>query len=80
VDLENPVATKPSRIPAGRFGEVAVALLKSIDIFTFWTLILLAIGFAPESKKTEGQQAFTIAFSVWAVYVICRVRALWIFS
>jgi hypothetical protein len=56
-------------------------LLKSIDIFTFWTLILLAIGFAATNpKKLRGSKVFTIAFSVWAVYVVCRVGSAWIFS
>jgi hypothetical protein len=58
-----------------------VALLKSFDVFTFWTLILLAIGFAATNpKKLRGSKAFTIAFSVWAAYVVCRVGWASIFS
>ncbi|MCU1241477.1 MAG: hypothetical protein JWO71_2203 [Candidatus Acidoferrum typicum] len=81
VDLENPVATNLAAFLPDDSAKWLVALLKSIDIFTFWTLILLAIGFAATSpKKLKGSKAFTIAFSVWAVYVVLRVGSAWIFS
>ena len=81
VDLENPVATNLAAFLPDDSAKWLVALLKSIDIFTFWTLILLAIGFAATNpKKLRGSKAFMIAFSVWAVYVVCRVGGAWIFS
>src|ERR1700682_1045085 len=81
VDLENPVATNLAAILSDDSAKWLVALLKSFDIFTFWTLILLAIGFAATNpKKLRGSKAFNIAFSVWAVYVVCRVGWAWIFS
>jgi hypothetical protein len=81
VDMENPIATNPAVLLPDDSAKWMVALLKSIDIFTFWTLILLAIGFATTNpKKLKGSKAFTIAFSVWAVYVVLRVGSAWIFS
>ena len=81
VDLENPVATNLAAVLPDDSAKWLVALLKSFDIFTFWTLLLLAIGFATTNpKKLKGSKAFTIAFSVWAVYVVCRVGSAWIFS
>jgi len=81
VDLENPVATNLAAILQDDSSKVLVALLKSIDVFTIWTLILLAIGFAATNpKKLRGGKAFTIAFSVWAAYVVCRVGWAFIFS
>src|ERR1700682_4524240 len=81
VDLENPVATNLAAFLPDDSAKWLVALLKSIDIFTFWTLILLAIGFAATNpKKLKGSKAFTIAFSVWAAYVVCRVGWAFIFS
>jgi Yip1 domain len=81
VDLENPVATNLAAVLPDDSAKWLVALLKSFDIFTFWTLILLAIGFAATNpKKLKGTKAFTIAFSVWAAYVVCRVGWAWIFS
>jgi hypothetical protein len=81
VDMENPIATNLAVVLPDDSAKWMVALLKSIDIFTFWTLILLAIGFATTNpKKLKGSKAFTIAFSVWAVYVVLRVGSAWIFS
>jgi hypothetical protein len=81
VDMENPVATNLAVLLPDDSAKWLLALLKSIDIFTFWTLILLAIGFATTNpKKLKGSKAFMIAFSVWAVYVVCRVGGAWIFS
>jgi hypothetical protein len=81
VDLENPVATNLAAILPDDAAKWLVGLLKSFDIFTFWTLILLAIGFAATNpKKLRGSKAFVIAFSVWAAYVVCRVGSAWIFS
>src|SRR6266436_8566427 len=45
VDLENPVATNLAAFLPDDSAKWLIALLKSIDVFTFWTLILLAIGF-----------------------------------
>jgi hypothetical protein len=43
--------------------------------------MLLAIGFAATNpKKLRGSKSFMIAFSVWAVYVVCHVGGAWIFS
>jgi len=81
VDLENPVATNLAAVLPDDSAKWLVALLKSIDVLTFWTLILLAIGFAAANpKKLRGSKAFTIAFSVWAAYVVCRVGWAFIFS
>ena len=81
VDLENPVATNLAAVLPEDAAKWLVALLKSIDVFTIWILILLAIGFAATNpKKLRGSKAFTIAFSVWAVFVVCRVGWAFIFS
>jgi len=58
-----------------------VALGKSFDIFVFWILILLAIGFAAVNpKRLKGAKPFTIAFTVWAVFTAIRVGGALIFS
>jgi hypothetical protein len=81
VDLENPVATNLAAFLADDSAKWLFKLLNSIDIFSFWTLLLLSIGFAATNpKKLRGGKAFTIAFSVWAVYVVLRVGGAWIFS
>ncbi len=80
-DLENPLASNVAALLPEESAKWLVALCKSIDLFSFWTLILLAIGFAAVNpKKLKGAKAFTIAFTVWAVFVVCRVGWAFIFS
>lgn len=81
IDVENPMATNVAALLPDESAKWLVALCKSLDIFSIWTLILLAIGFAAVNpKKLAGAKSFTIAFSVWAVYVLCRVGWAFIFS
>jgi hypothetical protein len=80
-DLDNPLAANLAAILPEDSAKWLFALCKSFDIFVFWTLILLAIGFAAVNpKKLKGAKSFAIAFSVWAVYVLCRVGWAFIFS
>lgn len=80
-DLDNPVAANIAAFLPEESAKWLFALCKSIDVFVFWTLILLAIGFAAVNpKKLKGAKSFTIAFSVWAAFVICRVGWAFIFS
>jgi hypothetical protein len=81
IDPENPLATNLAALLPEESAKWLVALCKSFDIFTFWILILIAIGFAAVNlKKLKGAKSFTIAFTVWAVYVVCRVAWAFIFS
>lgn len=80
-DLENPLATNLAAFLPEESAKWLIALTKSFDIFVFWTLILLAVGFAAVNpKKLKGAKSYTVAFSVWAVYVLCRVGWAFIFS
>ncbi|HVS88142.1 MAG TPA: YIP1 family protein [Candidatus Acidoferrum sp.] len=81
VDLENPIATNLAALLPDESAKWLVALCKSIDIFSIWTLILLAIGFAAVNpKKLKGGKSYTIAFTVWAAFVVIRVGWAFIFS
>jgi len=80
-DLENPLATNFAALLSEDAAKWLVALCKSFDLFTFWTLMLLAIGFAAVNpKKLKGAKSFTIAFTLWAVFVAIRVGWAFIFS
>jgi hypothetical protein len=51
------------------------------DIFSIWTLILLAVGFAAVNpKKLKGGKSYTIAFGVFAAYIVVRTGIAFIFS
>jgi Yip1 domain len=81
VDLENPIAANVAAFLPEGLAKWVLALGKSLDIFTIWTLMLIAVGFAAASpKKLKGSKAFSIAFSVWLVFLIVRVGWAFIFS
>jgi hypothetical protein len=81
VDLDNPVATNLAAVLPDDSAKWLVALGKSIDIFTIWTLVLLAIGFAATNpRKLKSGKTFSMAFGVWAVFVVLRVGWAFIFS
>lgn len=80
-DLENPLASNLAAILPEDSAKWLLALGRACDIFVFWILILLAIGFsAVNPKKLKGAKPFAIAFSVWAVFVVIRVGIAFIFS
>ena len=81
IDPDNPVVTNVAALLPDESAKWLVALCKSFDIFTIWILILIAIGFAAVNpRKLKGAKPFVIAFSVWAVFVVCRVGWAFIFS
>lgn len=81
LDLENPLASNLAAVLPDDSAKWLVALCKSVDIFVIWILVLLAIGFAAVNpKKLKGAKPFTIAFSVWAIFVAIRVGWAFIFS
>lgn len=50
-------------------------LASSIDVFSFWTMGLLAIGFAAAGspEKVRAKSAFALVFALWAIYLIVAV-------
>jgi hypothetical protein len=81
IDPENPLATNLAALLPEESAKWLVALCKSFDIFSIWTLILIAIGFAAVNpRKLKGSKSFVVAFSVWATYVVLRVGWAFIFS
>jgi hypothetical protein len=81
VDLDNPIATNIGAILPEDAPKWLMALGKSIDIFTLWTLMLLAIGFAcTNPRKLKGSKSFSIALGIWGAFVVLRVLGAFIFS
>jgi hypothetical protein len=80
-DLENPVATNLGVLIPEDAPKWLMKLGISFDIFSFWILILVAIGFAAANpKKLKFSKALGIAFSAWALFIVIRVGWAWIFS
>jgi hypothetical protein len=81
VDLENPVATNVGALLAEGSAKWLQKLGSSLDIFSFWTLYLIALGFAAASpKKLTLGKSLGIAVAVWAIYVLIRVGWAFAFS
>ena len=78
IDVENPLASNLAAFLPDEAAKWLVALCKSIDIFSIWILILIAIGFAAVNRrKLQGAKPFVIVFSVWGAFVV--IRTLWAF-
>jgi hypothetical protein len=74
-DLQNPLM-----VNAGAFlpndAEVWMKTLgASFDLFTFWTMILIAIGLAAASKRMSAGKAFGMLLFPWALIVILQTGA-----
>jgi hypothetical protein len=81
IDIENPVATNLASLLPDDSAKWLVTLLKQFDIFTIWTLLLLAIGFAAVNpKKLKTGSAVGIALAVWLAYVVVRTGIAWVMS
>jgi hypothetical protein len=81
VDLENPVATNVGALLAEGSAKWLQKLGSSLDIFSFWTLYLIALGFSVASpKKLTLGKSLGIAVAVWAIYVLMRVGWAFAFS
>lgn len=52
--------------------KVLYALLSSFDLFTFWTLALMVIGFSYVAKMTKSRAAAIVLF-LWAFVVFLKV-------
>lgn len=80
IDLENPVATNVGAFLPESAPKALMSLGKSIDIFSIWTLLLISVGFAAFSPKKLKGKSLSIAITVWAIYVACKMGVAWIFS
>jgi len=76
LDPDNPIASNLAAFLPDDSAKWLVTLCKSLDLFTIWTLVLLAIGFAAVNpKKLKGAKSYVIVFSVWDALVL--VKTLW---
>lgn len=80
VDLDNPIATNVGAFLPESTPKALMSLGKSVDIFSVWTLLLISIGFAAVNPKKLKGKAFSIAISVWVVWVGVKMAGAWIFS
>ncbi|MGH9717427.1 MAG: YIP1 family protein [Candidatus Acidiferrales bacterium] len=81
VDLQNLVASNPGVFLSSDSPQWLLALLRSFDVFSFWVMALLAIGYsAAAPKKLSFGKAFFYIFAVWFLVILIRVGATAAFS
>ncbi len=49
-----------------------IALLSSVDLFSFWVMALMALGFSVAVKRMRFGRAFSMVFGVWFVFVLLK--------
>jgi hypothetical protein len=81
VDPQNIVIANASAFISPDSARWKVMLLSSFDIFSFWEMFLMAIGFgvAAPRKLTTGK-AFASIFVIWLIWVALKVGATAAFS
>jgi hypothetical protein len=81
LDLDNPVATNLAAFLPEGTPKWLEAAGKNIDIFILWITLLIAVGFAAASpRKLKGGKAYTIAFAMLIVWIVCRMGLAFVFS
>lgn len=81
VDPENLMASSAASFLGSDAPRWLVSLAGSFELFWFWTMFLLAVGFASiNRKKLSTGRAFGIVMGVWLVWVLVKVGATYMFS
>jgi hypothetical protein len=58
-------------VERGQIAAPLFSLLGSLDLFSFWTIALLAIGFGLAARKPFGSAVWGVA-TPWLLYVLCK--------
>jgi hypothetical protein len=66
------VKSNPGFLVDAKEARVAFAFLSSLDVFTFWVLLLLIVGFAELSKFTRARAAILV-LALWGIIVLGKV-------
>ncbi|HEY7826340.1 MAG TPA: Yip1 family protein [Candidatus Acidoferrales bacterium] len=73
-DLRNLIASNPGAFLSEDSPKWLVSLLTSLDIFTFWVLVLQGIGFhAANPKKLTISKAFFTVLAVFIIFTLVKV-------
>ncbi len=80
-DIQHPAATNlgvfldPDAVP-----HWVQAVASSVDIFTIWVLVLLAVGFSAAARKMTWGRAFGWVLGTWFLWLLLVGLGSWIFS
>jgi hypothetical protein len=74
IDIQHLVATNAGAFLSDDAPKWQEALLSSFDLFTFWSMILMGIGYsAANPKKISFGKALGTIVGVWLLYVVVKV-------
>lgn len=74
IDLQNIVASNAGAFVSSDSAKWLTSLLGSIDLFSFWYMILMAIGYSTAApKKLSFGKALAWIVVVWLLYVVVKV-------
>lgn len=71
------VASSPAAFMAPDTNPILLALVGSIDVFSFWTIALLTIGFAIVARVSRGKAAATV-IAVWLLWIVFKLALAWV--
>jgi len=80
-DLKNPLAFNVGAfLNADTTPKWLLSFCTSIDLFSFWTMALIAIGIAAGSRKVSFSKALVAVMIPWAIYVVLKSAGAGIFG
>jgi len=71
-DIQNPLAFNLGAFMPEGTSKALVTLAGSIDLFSFWSIWLLATGYSAASGRLKFGKALIAVVIPWAVYVLCK--------
>jgi hypothetical protein len=76
-NLQNPLAFNLGAFmePPPNSGKFIYSLASSFDLFSFWTILLLAVGISVAARKFAFSKALVAVVLPWGVLVV--VKAAW---
>jgi hypothetical protein len=81
IDPENFLASNPGAFLGAEAPTWQLALLAPLDIFSIWSLVLIAIGFSiADPKKLPIGKSLLIASGLYAFLIVVLTVTAWIFS
>lgn len=81
VDLENLLGSNVGAYLSSETPKWLKSLCDSLDIFVFWTLFLMGVGYsAIHPRKVKFGTAFGLIFGLWLVYVLAKTGLAAVFS
>jgi len=81
IDLEHLVAADVGAFLSGDSPKWLMSLCSSLNLFTFWEIVLMGIGFSAASpKKVSIGKGIVMVAACWALYVLAKVGWVGAFS